>query len=85
MQHSIYWHPLGRRRKQTIGIILSQGERKKGIWGTGVEAAIFVIFLAKCFLQGTKFATPLISRLSVPAQQQACLDTKRTSGSVTGG
>lgn len=62
---------------------LIAGGRKKGMWSTGAEAAIFsqLIF----FLQGRKFVTPLISRLSVLAQQRDCRDTKCTSGSVNTG
>jgi len=82
MQHSVYCHPQGGRRKQTIGIILSLG---KGRREYGVREMRLPYLLAKFFLEGIEFATPLISRLPVPAQQQVCRDTKCTSGSASGG
>lgn len=41
---------LRKKKKANNWDYLIAGERRKGKWGTGVEAAIFVIFLAKSFL-----------------------------------
>lgn len=49
-----------RKKKANKWDYLIAGERKKEIWGIGTHVAIFVIFLAKFFLQSMKFATPSI-------------------------
>lgn len=51
MQHSsLLAFPRKKKKKANNWDYLIAGERQKGIRGTGVDVAIFVIFLAKFFL-----------------------------------
>lgn len=50
MQRSVYWHPSGGRREQTIGIFLSQGRGRREYGAQELRLPYFVIFLAKFLL-----------------------------------